>query len=228
LQCTQVERFVLRFPRAADRRPRPQKRPPPDRRKNLATIYGKVPGTYTDKTHTSWRVLGGLRERARPFRRVSRPFGAGSVRSAQRNIYRVWGHVRYLEEPGAHNLSSPRYPRTATYLPAPTSAPGALWTTKPPAEVPNRVPGSLTCTLDPVVPADRRSGGLGLRQGRKPVEPKSVGSLWIYQPEHVQEAIPVGRGARDASRRVPWGALDLLHVDQTAARGSRSQDLKNI
>ena len=163
MQCTQVERFVLRFPRVADRGPCLRNRPPPDRRKNLATMHGRVPGTCTDKTHTSCRVLDGLRERARPFRLVSCRFGAGSVRPAQRKIYRARQDAWYLEGPGAHTLTSFRCPLTVTYFPAPTSAPGTLWTTKPPPEVPNCVPGSLTYPLDPVVAVDARLAGLGRR-----------------------------------------------------------------
>ena len=48
-----------------------------------------------------------------------------------------------------------------TYFPVPTSAPQALWTTKPPPEVPNCVPGSLAYPLDAVVTAHGRLGGLG-------------------------------------------------------------------
>jgi len=114
LQCTQVEEFVLRFSRVADRGPRLQNRPPSDRCKNLATYHGRVPGTCTDKTHTSCSVLGGLRVRARPFRRFSYRFGAGFVRSAQRNIYRPHGHVWYLGRPGAHNLQCFRCPLTTS------------------------------------------------------------------------------------------------------------------
>ena len=138
-----------------------QKRPPSDRRKNLATIHGRVPGTCTDKTHTSCRVLGGLRARARPFRTVSCRFGAGSVGLAQRHRYLVRAHVRYLGRPGAHNLQLFRCPQTNTYFPAPTSVPGTLWTTKPPPAGQNRVLGSLTCPLDAVAPESGRLGGLG-------------------------------------------------------------------
>jgi len=163
LRCTQVERFVLRFLRAADRGPRLRKRPPSDRCKNLATIHGRVPGTCTDATHTSRRVLRGLRERARPFRRVSCRFGAGSVRSAQRQLYRVREDAWYLGRPGAHNLQSFRRPLTVPYFPASTSAPGTLRTTKPPPEVPSYVPGSLTYPFDPVVTGRRALGRPGRR-----------------------------------------------------------------
>ena len=151
----------MRFLRAADRRPRLRKRPPSDRCKNLATIHGRVPGTCADKTHTSCRVLGDLGARTRPFPGISRRFGAGSVRSAQRNIYRVRGHVRNLGGPAGHNLTSPRRPGGVTYFPAPTSAPGPLRTTKRPVEAPNRVPGSLTYPLDAVMAAGGRLGCLG-------------------------------------------------------------------
>jgi len=151
----------LRFSRVADRGPRLQNRPPSDRCKNLATYHGRVPGTCTDKTHTSCSVLGGLRARARPFRRFSCRFCPGSVRSAQRNIYRPHGHVRYLGRPGAHNLQCLRCPQTVLYFFAPTSAPGTLMTSKPPPEVQNRVPGSLTYPLDTVVTERQRFGGLG-------------------------------------------------------------------
>ena len=163
MQCTQAERFVLRSPRAADRGLRVQKRPPSDRCKNLASIHGRVPGACADKTHKSCRVLGGLRERARPFRRVLRRFGPASVGSAQRSIYRVWRHGGYLEGPAKHNLQSFRCPQTVPYFPAPTSAPGTLWTTKPPPAGPNCLPGSLTCPLYTVLEVDGRLGDLGLR-----------------------------------------------------------------
>ena len=162
MRCTQVEKFVLRFLRAADRGARPRKRPPSDRRKNFATKHGRVPGTCADKTHTSCSVLGGLRARARPFRLVSCRFGAASVRSAQRKFYRVRGHVRYLGGPGAHNLQHFRCAQTVPYFPVSTSAPGTLRTTKPPPEVPNRVPDSLTYPLATAVVDDGRIGGLGL------------------------------------------------------------------
>ena len=63
------------------------------------------------------------------------------------------------------------------YFPVRTSAPGTLQATKPPPEVPNCVPGSLTYPLDAVVTERRRLGGLGLRQGPRPVGPESVGSF---------------------------------------------------
>ena len=169
----------MRFARAADHGPRLRKRPPSDRRKNFATIHGRVPGTCTDKTHTSYPVLGGLRERARLFRLVSCRFGAASVRLAQRNIYRVREDGGCIGRPGAHNLQCFRYLQTVTYFPVSTSAPGTLWTTKPPPGGPNCVPGSLTYPFDTVVTTDRRPGGLGPRQGlglssRTSAGPKAV------------------------------------------------------
>jgi len=74
LRCTQVERFVLRCLRAADRGPRLRNRPPSNRCKNFATMDGRVPGTCADTTHTSCRVLGTLCARARPFHPRAVPF----------------------------------------------------------------------------------------------------------------------------------------------------------
>ena len=192
----------MRFPGVANRSARVQNRPPLDRRKNLATYHGEVPGTCADRTHTSCWVLGGLRARARPFRAVSRRFGAASVRSAQSNIYRGRGHVRYIEGPGADIVRRPRYPQTVTRFPAPTSAPGALWTTKPPPEVPNRVSSRHTYPLDALVMERRRLGGPGPRQGLLETSParlqidgaRSAGT----SQKLVLAAIPVGRGPRDA------------------------------
>ena len=58
----------MRFQRAADRGPRLRNRPPSDRRKNLATKHGEMPGTCADETHTGCCSLGVLRARAHPFR----------------------------------------------------------------------------------------------------------------------------------------------------------------
>jgi len=165
-----------------------------------------VPGTCADKTHTSCSVLGGLRERARPFRRVSCRFGAASVGSAQRKFYWVCGHVRYLGRPGAHNLQCFRCPQTVPYFPVTTCAPGAPRATKPPPGAPNRVPGSLTYPLDAAVMADGRLGGVGPQEllSRTSAGPQAK----LTCQKRLPDAIPVGRGARDAYRRVPRDAPD--------------------
>ena len=100
-----------------------------------------------------------MRARARPFRRVLRRFSAASVRSAQRHRYLVLRHVRYLGRAGAHNLQRFRCPQSVPNFPAPTSAPGSLWTTKPPPEARNCVPRSLTYLPDAVVTERRRLAG---------------------------------------------------------------------
>ena len=130
-------------------------------------------------------------------------FGAVSVRSALRKFYRARQVGRYLGRPGAHNLEHFRCPQKRTYFPAPTSAPGALWTTKPPPGGPNCVPGSLTYPLDTVVAADRRMGGLG--SGRALLQISRFRSHRSC-PNQEEEAIPVGRRARDAYRQVPEDA----------------------
>ena len=112
-----------------------------------------MPGTCTDKTHTSCRVSDALGARVRPFCLVSCRFGAGSVRSAQRNIYRVREDGGYLGGPGAHNLRRYTCPLTVTYFPAPTSAPGTLQATKTTAGSAKLRPGQ------PHIPT--RHGGTG-------------------------------------------------------------------
>ena len=85
---------------------------------------------------------------------------------------------------------------------------GTLRATKPPPEAQNCVPGSLTYPLDTVVAVDRRIGGLGLRQGPRPL-PISAGSFMELPARIVfLEALPLGRGTRDAYRRVPRDAPD--------------------
>jgi len=161
-----------------------------------------VPGTCVDKTHTSCRVLDALGARARPFRRVFCRFGAASVRSAQRHRYLARSHVRYLGRPGAHKLRRPRSPGGVTYFPAPTSARGTPGPTKLPPAGPNCVPGSLTYPFDTLVAERRRTGGLGQRAGARPVCSISAATLWNCLSNIYLEAIPLGRGARDAYRRV--------------------------
>jgi len=109
-----------------------------------------------------------------------------------------------MGRPGAHNFQCFRCPQTVPYFPAPTSAPGSLEATKPPPEVPNCVPGSLTYPLDAVVMIDGRLGGLCL-----PPWLLQISRQQIVEPgkKRIQEAVPMGRGARDAYRRVPRGAL---------------------
>ena len=141
--------------------------------------------------------------RTRPFRRVSCRFGLASVRSAQRNIYRVRGHVRYLGRPGAHKFQHFRCAQTVPYFSAPTSAPGTLRTTKPPPEVPNRVPGSLSYPLDTVVTVDGRLGELGCGRGPDCSPANQQAPKPQILPNQEQEPVPMGRGARNAYRWVP-------------------------